>query len=343
MIRVALLGMGEIARLHVDALAQVDGLQIGWVCDTDPTRRRLWADRLGCDACPTAQDLYASAADLIVVLLPHHLHAAAAIEALRAGKHVLVEKPMATTPDDCQDMIDAARQQERLLFVADTAEFIPGVAETGRRYRAGDLGRFLTGASVVVREYFTPHRPAWFLDPTHSGGGMFANVGVHRLAMTRTAVPDLWPVDVLACVQRLPGRTVEACTTAMVRYADHAAMQYQEIGHVPPAPWVRNGTHMFFEGGMAGWDDRHWFLQPTVGQPIALPLPPAEGYRPVYERLRQALQGGDIAELALGAAQDVAIVTAAYRSAETGRCIPVTPFDRGADGRICAVDEIPAS
>lgn len=340
--RVGLMGLGHILPAHLDALRNVGGFQLACVCDRDPARVRQWSATLGCPGFTTPEVFFASPIDVAVLMLPHHLHAPMATRALEAGLHVVVEKPMATTPADCSLMIDAAQAADRLLFVADTAEFTPGAVRTARHYRAGLLGQLLTGSSVTARQYFTPERPAWFLDPVCSGGGMFANVGVHRIAMTRTAVPGLQPLEVTATVHRLPGQRVEACTTATVRYTNGAVMQYQEIGHVATPPWLRTGTQMLFEHGFVGWDDERWYFNPVSGEPISEPLRLRPGYEGVYEAVHRLLRDGSVRGHARGPAQDVAIVAAAYQSAELGRPIPIPSPRSTTHDDACLTGHVPA-
>lgn len=325
-LRVGLIGLGDIVRQHIDAINAVPGLTVAAVCDRDPIRLRRWQAALGCDGFVDPRSLLQAGLDMVVLLLPHHLHAPVAIEALDAGLHVVVEKPMATTPSECRGMLDAAECARRLLLVADTSEFLPGALETSRRYCEGSLGRFLTGSTLSVREYFVADRPDWFLDPARSGGGMFANVGVHRLAMTRTAVPGLEPIDVTAAVQRPGDQPVEACTTALVRYLDGSSTMHQEIGHVPRPAWLNRGTHLLFEHGIVAWDADCWHFTSTTGTSVSEPLPPQPGYQRIYERAVHCIESGSLIGHAEGAARDVAIVAAAYHSADTGKCVSLQDF-----------------
>ncbi len=323
--RLGIIGLGDIAKAHVDALRQIPGFTIAAVCDTDPARAQTWARSLDCQPFTKSETFFSADLDVVALLLPHHLHAPMAIDAMRAGLHVMVEKPMATSPDDCQMMMRVAEETDRMLMVADTSEYVPGAVETGRRYQDGSLGKFLTGSTLTVREYFHADRPTWFLDPTRSGGGMFANVGVHRLAVTRTALPGVLPDEVTAVVQQPEGFPVEACATVLIRYTHGAAMQYQEIGHLPTPTWLNTGTYYLFENGMVGWDTDRWYFNPTKdqGQAISQPLPPEQGYQPIYENLYRCLIGETCLESQTGPAQDVAIVAAAYHSAKNGQTVSI--------------------
>ena len=172
-----------------------------------------------------------------------------------------------------------------------------------------------------MRFYFHAGRPAWFLDPATSGGGMFANVGLHRLAQTRACLPGLEPVTVSASVSQMAGHPVEACTSALVRYRTGGAMHYEELGYVPRPAWWHLDAHYVFEEGMVTFDADRWLLVTRDGAEHEEALAGGGNpYEPVYRDLLRRLQG----ETPLGpagweSAVDVAIVQGAYASARTER------------------------
>jgi predicted dehydrogenase len=319
------IGLGAILPHHLAGLKETPEFELVSVCDVDPERVKRWSQELGCRGFTGYRDLLAEAPDAVLVALPHGLHCEAAVEALQAGCHVLVEKPMAVSADECRRMLKAARQHDRHLGVAEIAGFQPGPARTGERFRAGDLGRFFTGSILNERFYFHEGRPAWFLDPAMSGGGMFSNVGLHRLAVARACLPGLTPVSVSASVSHLPEYRVEACTSALVRYREGGAMLYEEVGYYPRPEWLNAGTHFMFEAGIVMWDDRTWRMMTRKGAPIEEPLSPARtGYGPVYAQMLSAIRGERGGPEAWEYALDTAIAQAAYASAREGREIDLT-------------------
>lgn len=260
-----------------------------------------------------------------MIALPHGLHCEVCVAALRAGCHVLVEKPMAVSVAECNEMIRVAVDCDRRLLVAETAGYDPGAVLTGRRLADGELGTFFTGASINSRFYFHGGRPAWFLDPALSGGGMFANVGVHRLSLTRAALPRMAPVSVSASVSHLTEHSVEACTSLIVRYAAGGSMLYEEIGYYERPDWLDTGRHFVFERGMVAWDQTTWRMMRRDGSQVAEPLPPVnQAYAPVYADVLSAIRGHDIRVSAAGNALDVAVAQAAYSSARTGHEVDLT-------------------
>lgn len=329
-VSLGIIGAGAILQSHVQALAQVPFFEIVGVCDADGERRERAAAGLGARGFASYGELLASGPEVVLVALPHGMHCQVSVAALEAGCHVLVEKPMAVSVDECRSMLGAARQCDRVLMVAEASSFHPGPVRTGEWFARGDLGRFFTGSIINERFYFHEGRPDWFLDPAMSGGGMFSNVGLHRLAVTRACLPGLVPTAVSASVAHQRDWQVEACTTALVRYTGGGCILFEEVGYYPRPEWLNTGTHYIFEQGIVWWDAKTWRLAQRNGREVAQGLAPDPQYRAVYERLQQAINGEDVAPDAVEYAQDIAIVRAAYASSREQREIDL----RSAEWRI---------
>ena len=318
---VALIGLGTIADAHLAAIDAQRRLRLTGLCDSDGDTLRRRTEAASVPGFLDYRDLLQSAPDVVVVALPHHLHCGVAVAALHAGCHVLVEKPLAVSVEQCRTMLQAARRARRTLAVSDTAAYHPGALRTGALVRGGTLGRFLSGMHHNVRFYFHAGRPAWFLDPAASGGGMFANVGLHRLAQTRACLPGLVPCAVSAAVSRLAEHPVEACTSALVRYRGGGAMHYEELGYVARPDWWPLTTHYLFEEGMVTFDAARWRLATRAGREHeALLDASANPYTAVYRDLLRRLDGAAaLGPEAWESTADVAVVQGAYASARAGR------------------------
>ncbi len=109
--------------------------------------------------------------DIVDVCLPTHLHAPAVLAALRHGKHVLVEKPMALDEAACAEMIAQARRRGRVLMVAQVLRFIPAYCSLADLLREGKLGA--VRSAVFRRRCAAPTWGPWEFDPAKSGGGVF--------------------------------------------------------------------------------------------------------------------------------------------------------------------------
>ena len=324
-VTVGLIGLGNIVGHHLAGLEANAGLRVVAVCDRDEQKARRLARELDVKHLADHRELLSERPDVVVVALPHALHCPVTVEALEAGCHVLVEKPMAVSVAQCNQMLLAAAECKRHLIVTDGSDYDAGAILTGRRFKSGKLGRFFTGSVINERFYFHEGRPHWFLDPAVSGGGMFANVGVHRLAMTRTALLGLTPRRVSASVSCVPEHQVEACTSAIVTYGEGGSMFYEEVGYYPRPEWLNAGKHFVFEEGIVTWDDTAWRIVGRDGSHVEEPLPPRDGpYAPAYANMLRAIRGEQYRPKARENALDVAVSQAAYASARAGHEIDLS-------------------
>jgi UDP-N-acetylglucosamine 3-dehydrogenase len=128
-VRVALLGAGEWGQLHASVLADLPGVDLAVVCDPDLSHARKVADQLGADATGDAAAVIEDASvDAVVIASPEDVHASQAESALRAGKHALVEKPVALTSDDAWHLVHVARETGRVLMPGHILRFVPAYA-----------------------------------------------------------------------------------------------------------------------------------------------------------------------------------------------------------------------
>ena len=189
MINFAIVGCGRIAKRHAELLgsAQIAGAKLVAVCDKQYDRAKTFGGKFGVAAFDSLTLMLAQAnADVIVVLTPSGSHAELAIEAARARKHVVVEKPMALTLDDADAMIRAADSAGVRLFVVKQNRFNVPVVKARSALEAGRFGKLVLG-TVRVRwcrdqRYYDQDawRGTWAQD-----GGVIANQASHHVDMLR--------------------------------------------------------------------------------------------------------------------------------------------------------------
>lgn len=181
-LRLAILGAGNIAGVHAQAIAEVEGASLVAVSDGGSGRGRVLAERHG--ARYLADPLAVCAddeVDAVVVATPSGRHAEAAVAAAEHGKHALVEKPLEVTLERCDSMIRAAREHGTVLAGVFQNRFAPGVRRAREAVSAGRLGTLVLANGLVPW-----HRPdgyyrsggwrgTWALD----GGGALMNQGIH--------------------------------------------------------------------------------------------------------------------------------------------------------------------
>jgi len=176
-IRTGIIGLGRSGwNIHASLLEEDPNFRVAAVADSLDDRRREAVDRFSCAAYADYHDLLADPnVELVVVAAPSHLHAPITIEALRAGKHVLCEKPMALSTQEADAMIDAANQAGRLLSVFHNRRFDPDFLKVKEVIDSGKLG---TVHLVRMGHYLYERRRDWQM-LKQFGGGMLNNWGVH--------------------------------------------------------------------------------------------------------------------------------------------------------------------
>jgi predicted dehydrogenase/nucleoside-diphosphate-sugar epimerase len=149
--RVAIIGCGQISRVHISALSTIEGLEISAVCDRDKWRAREAAKlaKVANAYSDLATLLQEERPDTVHVLTPPETHAELAIQAMEAGCHVLVEKPMALSLQEADRMIAAARENRVELCTNHNYLFKPSVLKARRLVESGAIGQV-----VYVNSYY---------------------------------------------------------------------------------------------------------------------------------------------------------------------------------------------
>ena len=142
MLRVGIVGLGYWGPNLVRCLSEMDGCTVSYVCDRDPKRLEAINRRFPSVVPTNNLDvlLHSDPVDALVVATPTSTHAEIASQALAAGLHVFVEKPLALSTSECRDLIDLAEQRERVLFVGHVFLHSAPVTKLRELVHSGDLG-----------------------------------------------------------------------------------------------------------------------------------------------------------------------------------------------------------
>ena len=184
--RIGVIGLGFMGSTHLEAYAGVHDFELAAVSSSSD--RKLSGDlgdvggnldRGGGQVDFGSAARYKRAEDLIDdanveavdICTPTDLHKPLALRALAAGKHVLVEKPMALTEADCAEMVEAAAAAGRVLMVAQVLRYFPAYVAARSTILSGKLGR--VRAASFRRRCAAPAWGAWLKNPERSGGGVF--------------------------------------------------------------------------------------------------------------------------------------------------------------------------
>lgn len=168
--KAAILGAGFIAEFHAQGYLHAQDVTLCAVCDTDEEKARALAERYGCAWYTDAKALLEKEApQLVSICLPTYLHREYTVMALMSGAHVLCEKPLALTIEDCEAIAQAAEQAGRIVMTGQVLRWWPEYTTI-----AGEIRRL--GAPLFVRAQRLQHasRPdAWHLKRDLGGGALF--------------------------------------------------------------------------------------------------------------------------------------------------------------------------
>ncbi|GAB5405676.1 MAG: Gfo/Idh/MocA family oxidoreductase [Aureliella sp.] len=182
-VRWGIIGVGDIANKRVAAAIQADERsELVAVCRRSEAELNAFAEQFGVEQRFTSADALIASPDVdaVYVATPVDCHAPQTVQAANAGKHVLVEKPMALSPGECAKMIEACKRANVTLGVAYYRRFYPAVLRAAELISSGELGRVLSVACVTGN----PNRfPAddWRVVLSRGGGGPLMDIGSHRL------------------------------------------------------------------------------------------------------------------------------------------------------------------
>ena len=190
-VRVGIIGAGNIARLHAHGYANAPNAELHAVCDANGDRARERAAQWGTAKSYTDyRDLLDDPeVDAVEVITPHHLHARMGVDALAAGKHVSMQKPMAVTVAECDELIAAADRADGIFRTFENFQYYPPLVRAKQILESGAIGEPLSMRMKVTlgtREgWEIPYeRWSWRFDPEKGGGGrIMLDYGSHIFAL----------------------------------------------------------------------------------------------------------------------------------------------------------------
>jgi predicted dehydrogenase len=187
---VGVIGCGGISAAHLPAQTAIEGMRTMAVCDLNQDAARAAADKYDVPAvyAEYADLLADESVDAVAILLPHHLHRDCAVAAAAAGKHILCEKPMATSLQDVDDMITAADEAGVVLMIGQILRFRPANIRARELVLGGAIGEV---KNIMRRRYGKSQdfRSDWASDPAKAGGWVLYGFGTHEVDMI------LWLTD----------------------------------------------------------------------------------------------------------------------------------------------------
>lgn len=224
------------------SLAAHPNVTLAAAADTNPEARARFAADYGGATFESAEALCAGeTVDAVYIATPHQLHAPNAILAARRKKHVLVEKPMALTVEECRAMIAAADENGVTLIVGHTHAFDPAILRMREVIESGELGALRMVTSLAYTDFLYRPRRAEELDSA-LGGGIMYNQVPHQIEIARAL--DGGPVRSMKAITGRwdPARPTEGALAAMLEFEDGAV-----------ASFIYSGYDRFDTNALHGW------------------------------------------------------------------------------------------
>lgn len=179
-VKVGVIGIGAIGTIHADAYKATPEAELTAICDVSKERLSSQGDRLGvAQRFANYHDLLKSDVDAVSVCVGNVLHRDVAIAALKAGKHVLLEKPMAMNANQATDIAVAAKKARRVLQIAMVWRQAADVQLVREYVQNGFFGSIYHIRIVMLRRRGIPGLGGWFTTKSASGGGPMIDLGVH--------------------------------------------------------------------------------------------------------------------------------------------------------------------
>ena len=234
-IKIGVIGAGAIAEhAHLNGYSLIPELcEIRAICDVNKARAEEMAAKFKIPEVYTdhKEMLLKADIDAVSVCTPNKFHAPQTIDACNAGKHVLCEKPMATSIKECEEMIEAAVRNNIQLMVGFTHRFYNYNQKARKLILEGVIGK-----PFMIRVRFAhegpyiswPAKSNWFFNKEMAGGGALLDMGIHALDIMRFLVGDI--KDISANINTLV-RTIEVEDNAVCSVNfENGAMGYLEVG-----------------------------------------------------------------------------------------------------------------
>lgn len=230
-LRIGILGLGMAGGVMAPVIAANPKLLLHVAADLDPVLRERFAAATGLTAESSAEALFRRPdVDVVYIATPHQFHRDHAIAAMRAGKHVVVEKPMAITLADCDAMIAVAAETGRVLIVGHSHGFDPAPRAIRALVESRRFGRLSMLTMIDFTDFlYRPRRPEE-LD-TAKGGGIFFNQLPHQIEMARIIAAE--PIASVRCASGTmdPTRPTQGHLAALVGFESGATASIVYSGH----------------------------------------------------------------------------------------------------------------
>ena len=217
-VKYGIIGCG-MGKAHMAGLKQNNSAELAAICDINPEILKTCSDLYPeAAACGDYREVLANPdVDAVVVAVPDQQHREISLAALDAGKHVLCEKPMALTLEDCRAMVEASRKTDRKFMIGQICRFTPGFVRAKELIDAGEIGELFFVESEYAHDYskIPGKGNNWRLDPLRHG---FLGGGCHAVDLLRWIAGNPYEVAAFANKKMLVDWPTDDCTIAIMKF-----------------------------------------------------------------------------------------------------------------------------
>jgi predicted dehydrogenase len=274
MINIGIIGAGFFAEKHAEAISTLDNVRLVAANRTNQNALEQFVRRYGGQGYQTYEDLLDdNTVDAVLVATPHHLHTDIALAAAHAGKHILLEKPMAPSLDECDLIIEAVNKANVKLMVGHTNHFAPTYKLAKEMIDSGEMGEVVLGVSTMSKYWMEANRQDWHLDRA-TGGGMWLTAGMHCLDRLTWLVGS--PANSVSAHFDIRFHDQKADDAGMIflRYVNGAAGTVISTGYSVGAPkhmteltCTKGMLNISYDRGVMIGRDEEWQLVPESVTP----------------------------------------------------------------------------
>lgn len=245
MFKVGLIGTGFMGRYHASSWAKTPAV-LAAVTSKDPESDRMLCEQYGAQRYDTVEELI-DAVDVVDVCTPTHRHYEMVLQAARAGKHIVCEKPLARTAEHADEMVRVCREAGVKLLVAQVVRFFPEYASAKQVVDSGELGRLGTVRLKRVSSGPKLTGDNWFADFEKSGG-MVLDLMIHDFDYARWVAGEVESVYAKTVMSTQPGMPTDY-GLAILRHKN-GALSHVEGGWAYPPPMFLTSLEIAGEHGL---------------------------------------------------------------------------------------------
>ncbi|HYG76765.1 MAG TPA: Gfo/Idh/MocA family oxidoreductase [Planctomycetota bacterium] len=185
-VRCGVIGAGAIGLIHLEGFKKHPDVELVGVAEVNAQRRQEAAEKF---KLPKAVEDYTEllkdpSIDVVSIGLPNYLHSDVAVAAIKAGKHVMLDKPMATSAAEGQKIIDAWKEKKVVFMIGQNFRFNRETQMVKEYVKNGELGDIYHARAHWLRRSGIPRIGSWFTQKKYAGGGCCYDIGVHFLDAT---------------------------------------------------------------------------------------------------------------------------------------------------------------